>query len=163
MSNEIEYKFLINKDKINLLFSLIKDTPAKEIRQGYLSYDDLVVRVRTVGDSGFITIKGQPLKSSENVLSRKEFEYQIPFDDANELLKLSKTHIDKVRYVVPYNDSLSWEIDFFKNENSDLVVAEIEVPYAGYKLVLPEWVGENISDNKNFLNHNLSRNKSKPY
>ena len=50
----------------------------KEYRQGYLVDEkNRVVRIRTIGDLGLITIKGE-----YSGYSRPEFEYEIPVDDA---------------------------------------------------------------------------------
>jgi CYTH domain-containing protein len=77
MGIEIERKFLfifIGKDYPKL--------EGKVYRQGYLPAENgTTIRVRTVGAVGYITIKGASVG-----LSRKEFEYRIPLEDANEML-----------------------------------------------------------------------------
>ena len=76
MGKEIERKFLVKGDAWKAL------APGIRYRQGYLNSSfDRTVRVRTIGDQGFITVKGP-----NNGIARLEFEYVIPADDANEML-----------------------------------------------------------------------------
>src|ERR1700739_2659858 len=93
MAKEIERKFLVKHRDFD---SLAKGV---EIRQGYLaSSPTLSVRVRTYGDKAFVTIKG-----ATKGASRDEYEYEIPPQDAREILdNLSETKpIDKIRYRIP--------------------------------------------------------------
>ena len=76
MALEIERKYLIDLEKIGTLENGIR------IKQGYLSTEkNAVVRVRVKNDKAYLTIKG-----ANNGISRLEFEYEIPFDEANEML-----------------------------------------------------------------------------
>ena len=79
MGIEIERKFLMKNAEWR------KKTGTKiEIRQGYLnSNKERTVRIRTNGKIGIITIKGKT-----NNFTRKEYEYEIPINDAVDLLKL---------------------------------------------------------------------------
>ena len=68
MGKEIERKFLVKGD---VWKSLAKGT---RYRQGYLnSVKERTVRVRTVGDKAFLTVKGITTGAS-----RAEYEYPIP-------------------------------------------------------------------------------------
>ena len=68
MGKEIERKFLITGDEWRSLANGVM------YRQGYLStVKERTVRVRTVGDRGFLTIKGVTTG-----VTRAEFEYEIP-------------------------------------------------------------------------------------
>ena len=118
MAKEIERKFLV-KD------STFKDLSKPVLyKQGYLSSDTKsTVRVRVVGDHGYITIKGLG-----NGIARPEYEYEIPFKDAVEMLEqlCKKPIIEKYRYVIEYQGYI-WEVDEFLGDNEGLVVAEIEL------------------------------------
>ena len=60
-----------------------------------------------------------------------EFEYEIPLDDAMQLLTLSQTPVvEKYRYRIPFEGHL-WEVDEFCGDNSGLVVAEVELKSEG--------------------------------
>lgn len=146
MAKEIERKFLV------------KGTAWKEkaegvlYRQGYLnSVKERVVRVRTIADKAFITIKGITAG-----VSRLEFEYAIPFADAKQMLDdlVEKPIIEKRRYKIPQGD-LVWEIDEFLGDNEGLVVAEVELKNEQQALDLPDWVGEEVSSDPRYFNNNL--------
>jgi len=66
------------------------------------------VRVRIAGDAAFLTIKGVTRGAT-----RAEFEYEIPLQDAEQLLELSDGPIlEKNRYVLVHEGS-RWEVDEF--------------------------------------------------
>lgn len=151
MIREIEHKFLVRDD------SWKRGATGKFCRQGYLSTTkERVVRVRTLGDSAFITIKGLT-----KGLSRLEFEYEIPLPDAERLLDelCKRPLIEKTRYRIDHG-SLCWEIDTFHGENEGLVVVEVEVPSEDTPLEKPPWVGEEVSNDPRYFNSNLI---SSPY
>ncbi|MBC7865047.1 MAG: adenylate cyclase, partial [Bacteroidia bacterium] len=57
-------------------------------------------------------------------------------------------------------DNKTWEVDEFKGANAGLFVAEIELTDENEKYSKPDWVGENVSDNRKYANSNLVM---KPY
>ncbi|WP_229365974.1 CYTH domain-containing protein [Fibrisoma montanum] len=143
---EIERKFLVNgtdwKQEVSGLF----------YRQGYLSSQpDRTVRVRTVEDKGYLTIKGKTSGAS-----RSEYEYVIPYEDAVAMLdQLCETPIiEKVRYRIPY-EGLVWEIDEFQGENLGLIVAEVELTDEKQAIQLPPWVGKEVTTEAKYYNANL--------
>ena len=115
MSIEIERKFLVTGT-----FPVEKSS---DIIQAYLSISsELVVRVRI--ESGYATLA---IKHRIHGISHLEFEYEIPKNDADELLKLAVGNlIKKTRCNYTYGLH-TWEVDVFHGENSGLVVAEIEL------------------------------------
>lgn len=149
MGKEIERKFLVKSDEWK---SLAK---GKYYRQGYLStVKERVVRVRTIDDKGYLTIKGVTTG-----ISRSEFEYEIPADDANLMLDnlCEKPIIEKYRAKVPQGD-LVWEIDEFHGENEGLVIAEIELQSEDQQFEKPSWIGEEVSGDPKYFNSNLIKN-----
>lgn len=146
MGKEIERKFLIKGDEWK---KLGKGTV---YRQGYLStVKERVVRVRTIDDKGYLTIKG-----INRGATRLEYEYEIPLQDANEMLDelCERPLIEKTRYVVPYA-GLKWEIDEFAGENQGLVFAEVELTNENQKIELPDWIGEEVTGDPRYFNSNL--------
>jgi adenylate cyclase len=143
MKTEIERKFLVDPKRIPILK---KGTP---IIQAYFSSDP-EIRARIQGRSGFITIK------TRGLVSRGEFEYKIPFLDAEKLIDLSTLKIEKVRCKIPL-DTLVWEIDFYKGENRPLVLAEVELPKEKYKFKKPLWVIKEVTNNLRYRNINLAK------
>jgi len=145
MSVEIERKFLVEGDTW-------KTAQPIQLRQGYLNTDkSRTVRVRIAGPNAFLTIKG----ITTNV-SRPEFEYLIPLEDAEELLLLCEDSIiDKQRYTFPFGDVI-WEIDEFRGANEGLVVAEVELTSETQEITLPDWIGEEVSDDARYYNSSLA-------
>ena len=145
---EIERKFLVINDSWKQYV-----TKSTEIYQIYLSTDP-AVRVRTTSDGqSFITIK-----SSNNGMTRSEFEYNIPQDDAAKMIELfSNNIITKVRHII-CDDKTGhfWEIDQFRGYNSGLVIAEIELQSEQDRINLDHsWIGQEVTDDHNYYNNNL--------
>lgn len=154
MGKEIERKFLVKGDEWK--------NAAKGIvyRQGYLSsLKERVVRVRTIEDKGFLTIKG-----ITKGVSRSEFEYEISVDDANTMLDeiCEKPLIEKKRYKVT-RGALVFEVDEFFGENEGLIVAEVELKDEKQKVDLPDWIGAEVSGDPRYFNSNLIRHPFKKW
>jgi len=149
MGKEIERKFLVSGEAWRSLGEGIR------YRQGYLStVKERTVRVRTIGDKGYLTIKGVT-----QGFTRVEYEYEIPIEDANAQLDdlCERPLIDKVRYKIPYGDH-TWEVDEFFAENAGLVIAEVELESEDQPFEKPEWIGEEVSDDSRYFNANLIAN-----
>ena len=146
MGIEIEKKFLLTGSEWKQLAA------GTAYRQGYLSsVKERTVRVRTINDKGFLTIKGISVGAV-----RREYEYEIPVADANALLDelCEKPIIEKNRYKVEFSGFI-WEIDEFFGENDGLVVAEIELESEDQRFDRPKWVGEEVSGDARYFNSNL--------
>ena len=152
MGIEIERKFLVNYDQWE---QLVK--PVGEFyRQGYLLTDPKkTIRVRQTSDKGFLTIKGISVGAT-----RAEYEYEIPFEEAKELLdQFSVAELSKVRYKVAIENHI-WEVDVFSGNNQGLIVAEIELKSENEKFVLPTWIDREVTGEEKYYNSNLV---TKPY
>ncbi|HEU4754875.1 MAG TPA: CYTH domain-containing protein [Armatimonadota bacterium] len=147
----MERKFLVDPGRLPDLRA------GARLRQGYLGTRP-TVRVRTeeqpTGDRhAYLTIK------SEGLVGRDEFEYPIPFDEAEALLELSQgSVIDKTRHCYPVarRPDLAWEIDVFEGENAGLVVAEIELPREDEPFERPDWLGEEVTEDPRYKNAALA-------
>ncbi|MBR4783356.1 MAG: CYTH domain-containing protein [Bacteroidaceae bacterium] len=146
---EIEHKFLVSSPFKHLA------TGVKHIVQGYLSDDpNRTVRIRVTDDKAFITIKGE---STDDGLSRYEWEKQIDIDEATQLLNLCLPGtIDKHRYIVPWKGH-EWEVDEFHGALEGLTLAELEVPTADTDFELPPFVGEEVTGNPRYYNSQLRK------
>lgn len=145
MAIEIERKFLVDKRKMYELNFLSES----KIAQGYLSTNP-TVRVRIRDERGFLTVK-----SSTKGISRKEFEYEIPFEDAKKILRLcGQNTLKKYRRTVEHGGK-TWEIDFFAGRHAGLVLAEVELTSADEKISLPAWVTKEVSGDSRYYNSNL--------
>lgn len=150
---EIERKFLVTSDKF-------KEQASKKTLfvQAYLNtHPERTIRIRISGDQAFMTIKG---KSSENGLSRFEWEKQLPENEARELLKLCEPgKIEKYRYLIPFG-AHTYEVDEFLEDNEGLVLAEVELQSEEEEFKKPDWLGEEVTGNLDYYNSNLI---AKPY
>lgn len=149
MTIEIERKFLVINDNWRSLGI------GKVYKQGYISTADKMttIRVRIVGNNAYLTIK-----SKTEGISRHEFEYSIPLEDAEIMLETlcDRPLIEKVRYTINL-DNLIWEIDEFKGENEGLIIAEIELKSETQVINIPDWVGEEVSHDSRYYNVNLAK------
>jgi CYTH domain-containing protein len=152
MGKEIERKYLIDLEKWEKV-----EKPVGELyRQGYLLTDpDKTIRVRLAGANGFLTIKGRSAGAT-----RSEYEYEIPFSDATELLdSFSISALSKIRYKIPFNNKV-WEVDEFLGDNAGLIIAEIELESEEEQFERPEWVDKEVTGEERYYNSNLT---IKPY
>jgi len=145
MPDEIERKYLVD-----VAAWQPRDAGTK-YQQGYLSSQaERVVRVRIEGDAAKLTIKGKTVG-----VTRAEFEYDIPLDDARALLPLCEQPlIDKVRHTETHGGK-TWEIDVFHGDNEGLVIAEIELDSEADTIELPPWIGAEVSSDARYYNANL--------
>lgn len=151
---EIERRFLIS-DKIPV--SVRKSAPWVAIRQGYFQCSDITVRIRSVSNGkGYITLKGPKKGASCN-----EFEYEIPRDDAELLIKkYCSSYLTKRRYTIPHGD-LEIELDVFTGSMAGLVIAEIELPTKNTKFDIPEWFGKEITEDRFYSNRSIAARNMK--
>jgi len=144
---EIERKFLVVGEGWRK-----KARAPSHIVQGYLARGrKATVRVRIKDDK----IATLTVKSREPGASRSEFEYGIPLKHARALLELcGSARIEKRRYEVAHG-RLKWEVDVFAPPHAGLVVAEVELPSEATDLRLPDWIGEEVTDNPAYRNSAL--------
>lgn len=148
MAIEIERKFLLINDDWK------HEGQPQYLKQGYIcSEPGRVVRVRIAGESAWLTIKGRT-----DGISRSEWEYPLPLDEAQAMLEqlCSKPLIEKYRYKIA-RDGVLWEIDEFLGDNAGLVVAEIELSSEQQSFVRPHWLGEEVSQDHRYANASLLR------
>ena len=149
MPLEIERKFLVCSDAWR------ENASGTLLRQGYLNTGkDCIVRVRTAGDKAYLTIKGPTTG-----ISRPEYEYEIPLDDAHALLEgmAQQPVIEKVRYCIA-RDGHVWEVDEFLGDNAGLVLAEVELADEAQKVERPQWLGREVTTEARYRNTALARN-----
>ena len=145
MALEIERKFLLNN-------GAWRKEQGVMYRQGYLnSVKERTVRVRIIGDKGYLTVKG----ISRGAV-RAEYEYEIPGVEAEAMLDnlCEKPLIEKMRYKIAYKGFV-WEVDEFCGENQGLIVAEVELESEDQKFEKPEWIGEEVTGDQRYFNANL--------
>ena len=150
MGTEIERKYLVKKTEWRLYKEHLQNHSidiGKKYCQGYIPTDNgTTVRLRTVGKQGYLTIKSKVVGHT-----RAEYEYPIPYQDAQEMLEnlCLKPLIEKFRYKVELDD-LTWEVDEFLGENEGLIVAEVELEDENQAINLPYWINQEVRDKKYF-------------
>lgn len=149
MALEIERKFLVNGDGYKDIA-----TDCVEISQYYLSLDpERTVRVRIKGERGFLTVK-----SKNKGCVRNEWEYEVPVEEAREMMQICEAGLSKRRWIVPFG-GLVWEIDEFTGRHQGLVVAEVEMPSADTVVALPPFVGREVTGDTAYYNSALTTAK----
>jgi CYTH domain-containing protein len=145
---EIERKFLVDHNSD----WRAEAVESKQISQGYIpTLPGATVRVRVKGEAGFLTIKG-PTKG----ISRSEFEYSIPAEDAREMLETlcQGRAIHKIRHVI-HHGGHEWTVDEFLGDHDGLLLAEIELGSEDEAFDLPKWATREVSHDSRYFNSNL--------
>lgn len=148
MAVEIEHKFLLANDNWRS-----QVTHSSFFRQGYLTSDsNSSIRIRISGTHAWLNIKSATIGTQ-----RHEYEYEIPLDDANEIIDnlCRKPVIEKTRHFVKFGQH-TWEIDEFEGENAGLIVAEVELSESGEPFEKPDWAGKEVSHDVRYYNNNLA-------
>ena len=128
------------------------------VKQGYLCNEvGRTVRVRVMDDKGYLTIKG---RTSDSGMSRFEWEKEIQVQEAERLLALCDTTIDKTRYYIEAGDH-TFEVDEFYGDNQGLVLAEVELGSEDEAFEMPSWLGKEVTGDVRYYNSVLLRNPYK--
>lgn len=148
MGYEIERKFLVNGAYKQFAHHHYL------MKQGYLSLSGIsVVRVRVKGEKGYITVKGAV---GEGGITRREWEYEVPLQDAEEMLLLCEDAlIEKTRYLVRVGKH-TFEVDEFAGDNEGLLIAEVELDNEEEYFEKPDWLGVEVTGNVRYYNSYLS-------
>ncbi|WIJ26725.1 CYTH domain-containing protein [Devosia sp. RR2S18] len=154
MGREIERKFLVSDDSWREGV-----TESAMLRQGYLSSNaKATVRVRTFDDGrAVVTFKG-----ASSGMSRAEFEYEIPVEDARELMEIAQPHVIEKRRHHVHHGGLLWEVDVFEGKLAGLIMAEVELDSEEQAVALPDWAGKEVTEDDRYFNASLSRAEGPP-
>jgi adenylate cyclase len=116
-------------------------------------------------NKGPLTVHGRAVPDAEARLNikaavvgraRAEYDYAVPMADAQQMLDtLCIGLVDKTRHYVE-RDGLTWEIDEFSGANAGLIVAEVELEAEEQAIVRPDWLGQEVTDDRRYYNHALS-------
>ena len=148
MAKEIERKFLVD------LAHGPNETKGAHFEQGYIAITDSgIVRVRIIRDE----VSTLTVKSSGTGLSRDEFQYEIPLDEAKALLRLCQNDIiEKTRYHVIV-EGKQWDVDQFHGHNDGLWIAEVELKSEDEQVTLPKWVTNEVTGDEHYYNAFISK------
>lgn len=147
---EIERKYLIDSCPLSL-----DDYPYHEIEQGYLNTNP-VVRIRRSDDTYILTYKSKGLMVRE--------EYNLPLNEEAYLhlrTKIDGRLIRKKRYLIPLENGLKIELDYFKGDLAPLILAEVEFPSVEMadSFIPPTWFSEDVTFSPLYHNSTLSKIK----
>jgi CYTH domain-containing protein len=145
---EIERKYLIDKLPENL-----QQYPHKIIQQGYLNTNP-VVRIRRSNDDYILTYKGKGLMVRE--------EYNLPLNKEAFLHlreKIDGRLIQKIRYLIPLDETHTIELDVFEGDLAPLMLAEVEFASEeeANSFVPPAWFGQDVTFSTEYHNSTLSQ------
>lgn len=165
MASEIERRFLVPHTSLSNLRPVLVN--GVRIRQTYLSRVP-AIRVRILESNpprSFLTVK------FGDGLVRQEFEYEIPLEDAEAMERCDDAVgiIHKTRYTFdlntfPFNTTdriHPWEIDVFEGHLEGLVIAEIELVSASFKIEIPAPFGKEITGDPAYSNAALAKKVEK--
>lgn len=149
MATEIERKFLVRET------GFLDGRKGERIVQGYVAKESgaMSTRVRVRAERAYLTLKGP-----REGISRDEFEYPIPVADALQLLRqyCGNRIIQKTRYVVDFAGQ-AFEVDVFEGRHAGLVIAEIELQSEDTQLLLPTWIGQEVTYDRRYGNYMLAQ------
>lgn len=150
MAQEIERKFLVDPIK----WKQLTKPEGVRIKQCYIVKEiEKTIRIRIKGDKGYFCIKGKTIN-----FTRTEFEYEIPLNDALEMISLyGDALIEKLRFEITVENHI-WEVDVFEGKNKGLIFAEIELEDENELFTKPTWVLEEVSHDSRYYNSNLMDN-----
>lgn len=145
-TTEIERKFLVRE-------GWLPPTKGVRMRQGYVpTANKSSVRVRIAGERAFLT-----LKTPRQGISRREFEYEVPVQEAEDMLDLlCTTELSKMRHLVEHAGH-TWEVDVFSGANAGLVMAEVELDAEDAEVELPPWIAAEVSHDLRYTNSELAK------
>lgn len=144
---EIERKFLVTNPPAHL-----SSCPCRQIEQGYLNTDP-VIRIRRDNHRYELTYKSKGLMVREEYnlpLTKEAYEHLLP--------KIDGRLIQKKRYMIPYGDSLTIELDIFEGDLAPLILAEVEFPdeESAAAFIPPEWFDDDVTFSGRYHNSTLS-------
>ena len=145
---EIERKYLLRS-----LPEHLESYPYKQIEQGYLNTEP-VVRIRRSDDIYTLTYKGKGLMVRE--------EYNLPLNAesfAHLKEKIDGRLIKKRRYLIPFDDRHTIELDIFEGDLAPLQLAEVEfaTEEEANSFVPPAWFGEDVTFSTKYHNSRHSK------
>lgn len=150
-NREIEKKYLVaNNDWMNSV------TGSQLIYQGYFFQNEEKRRIRLLPEEhkAILGYKGEGVLI-DGFIDREEIENEIDFEEGLAKLALCSGVIMKTRFFVPF-EQFTFEVDQFLNLHSPLLTTEVEVKREQIpefnRLVLPAWVGQDVSADEQYQN-----------
>ena len=151
---EIERKFRVIELPNNL-----EQFERKEIKQGYLCKGP-IVRIRKSNNQYILTYKNKKGIQQKHAIQSNEVELELTKEAFLHLMtKVDDYIIEKTRYLIPYQEKYTIELDVFEGRLHGLYFAEVEfeTEEEAKNFIKPDWFGEDVSFDERFRNSYLSK------
>ena len=121
-----------------------------------MAVDSWTTRLRKRNEDYVITYKSRIADDTAY-----ELEWGVSPEVAHRILDNGPfPFVEKIRYLVQGSDGLVWEVDEFEGALAGLVLAEVELPSSQTEVVLPSWVGQEITGLGSWSNRALAETLS---
>lgn len=153
---ETERKFVVDRGLYEKFLQNHKPEKYVKISQFYIPALNGTFRLRRSMNENFQFSYFVTLKKYISDGVNEEIEVNIDSNTAYEILNAVKgiTGVIKVRRVFNINDK-RWEIDSFEG-GVDLTLAEVELDNLNEDIILPVFIDEEVTGNKDFSNESIS-------
>ena len=122
----------------------------------FMAVDSWTTRLRKRNEDYVMTYKSRIADDTAY-----ELEWDVSLEVAGKLLESGPfPFVEKIRYLVQGSDGLVWEVDEFEGALAGLVLAEVELPSSQTEVVLPSWVGQEITGLRSWSNRALAETLS---
>ena len=109
-------------------------------------------RIRLSDDTVVLTAKGRRIGATA-----AEYQWNLSLELYNSLSLDNLPSVKKIRHYWTGADGLIWEVDEFEGSIAGLIIAEVELDKEDQEVVLPEWVGLELTNLSGWSNASLSR------
>ena len=122
----------------------------------FMAVDSWTTRLRKSNEDYVMTYKSRIAEDTAY-----ELEWGVTPEVAHRILDNGPfPFVEKIRYLVQGSDGLVWEVDEFEGALAGLVLAEVESPSSQTEVVLPSWVGQEITGLRSWSNRALAETLS---
>lgn len=152
---EIEKKYRIKSLPVDL-----EQYACLQIEQGYLCKGP-VVRIRKSNENYILTYKAKTHLSEQEIGAKMSHEVELPLSEQayyHLREKIDGRLVEKERYLIPLDNTLSAELDIFHGYLEGLKIVEVEFasPEAVEAFEPPDWFGEDVTLDRRYTNSYLS-------
>ncbi|MEC7461132.1 MAG: CYTH domain-containing protein [Candidatus Thermoplasmatota archaeon] len=131
---------------------LVEDVP-KDRLERIAALDGCAVRLRMENDRAVLTLKGPRTGATAA-------EHEFPVDVALARDALGRSDlpmVEKTRHLWRGDDGHLWEIDEFEGPLAGLIIAEVELVAEDEHVVLPAFLGLEVTTAKSWSSHSLAK------
>ena len=131
---------------------LVKDVPMDRLER-IARVERWAVRLRMENDRAVLTLKGPRTGATAA-------EHEFPVDEALARKALGRPDlpvVEKTRHLWRGDDGHLWEIDEFEGPLAGLIIAEVELAAEDEAVVLPAFLGLEVTTAKAWSSHSLAK------